>query len=106
MKIYLYMLVMAVTTYLIRVLPLTVFRKRIKSRFLRSFLFYIPCSCLAAMTFPSIVLSTSNVISGVSALAIALFLAYKEKSLVVVASGSCAAVFVVERIIEYLPKIL
>lgn len=106
MRIYLYMLVMAVTTYLIRVLPLTVFRKKISNKFLKSFLFYIPCTCLAAMTFPSILFSTTSIISGAFALVVALFLAYKEKSLVIVAASSCVTVFVVERFIEYLPKIL
>ena len=54
MSIYVYIFTMALTTYLIRVLPLTIFRKPIRSRFLRSFLHYVPYCCLTAMTFPAI----------------------------------------------------
>ena len=68
MSIYLYIATMALTTYLIRVLPLTIFRKPIKSRFLRSFLHYVPYACLTAMTFPAILTSTATVISGAAAL--------------------------------------
>ena len=64
MSIYMYILTMAVTTYLIRMLPLTVFRKPIKSRFLKSFLHYVPYACLTAMTFPAILTSTATVVSG------------------------------------------
>ena len=65
MSIYIYVLVMAVTTYLIRALPLTLFKKPIRSRFLRSFLHYVPTACLTAMTFPAILTATDHVISGV-----------------------------------------
>ena len=58
MSLYLYIFVMAVTTYLIRVLPMTLFRKPIRSRFVRSFLHYVPYTCLTAMTFPAILSST------------------------------------------------
>ncbi len=106
MKIYLYILVMAVTTYLIRMLPLTVFRKKIKSRFLTSFLFYVPSACLAAMTFPAILGSTSSVISAAAGLVTALFFAFREKSLVVVAASGCAAVFAAELLLRWLPPAL
>jgi branched-subunit amino acid transport protein len=53
MSIYVYIFTMALTTYLIRVIPLTVFRKPIQSRFLKSFLHYVPYACLTAMTFPA-----------------------------------------------------
>ncbi len=95
-NIYIYILVMAVTTYLIRMLPLTLFRKKIKNKFVNSFLHYVPCACLTAMTFPSILSATSSLISAVCGLAVALFLAYKEKSLVTVAACGCGAVFVTE----------
>ena len=72
MSIYVYILVMALTTYLIRMLPLTVFKKEIKSRFVKSFLAYVPCACVAAMPFPAIFYSTSSVISGAAAFAVAL----------------------------------
>ena len=54
MSVYIYILVMALTTYLIRALPLVLFRKPIQSRFVRSFLHYVPVACLTAMTFPAI----------------------------------------------------
>lgn len=98
MSIYTYIAAMAITTYLIRMLPLTVFRKPIRSRFFRSFLRYVPYACLTAMTFPSILTSTTALLSGVAALAVAVFLAYRGKSLIVVALASSAAVFIVERI--------
>ena len=102
MSIYIYILVMAVTTYLIRVLPLTLFRKPIKSRFLRSFLHYVPYACLTAMTFPAILTSTQSVISGAAALIAAVLLAVKNQGLVVVALGSSAAVFVTEMLLSML----
>lgn len=98
MTIYQYIAAMAITTYLIRMLPLTFFRKPIKSRFFRSFLHYVPYACLTAMTFPSILSSTTSIVSGSAALAAAIFLAYRGKSLIVVALASSAAVFVVERL--------
>ena len=97
MSIYLYILVMATTTYLIRALPLTLFKKPIRSRFVRSFLHYIPVACLTAMTFPAILYSTEHMLSGIAALVIAVVLAFKGKSLIVVAAASCAAVFVAEQ---------
>ena len=84
MSIYIYILTMAVTTYLIRVLPLTVFRKPIRSRFLKSFLHYVPYACLTAMTFPAILTATESVISGAAALIVGVVLAFRGKSLVVV----------------------
>lgn len=100
MKIYLYILVMAVTTYLIRALPLTLFKKPIQNRFLKSFLHYVPAACLAAMTFPAILSATENWISGAIGLAVAVLLALCKKSLIVVAVASCAAVFLTEFIIH------
>ena len=102
MSIYLYIATMALTTYLIRVLPLTIFRKPIKSRFLRSFLHYVPYACLTAMTFPAILTSTASVISGGAALIVAVWLALRDKSLLVVALGSSAAVFVTEILLSML----
>ena len=96
MSIYLYILTMALTTYLIRVLPLTIFRKPIKSRFLRSFLHYVPYACLTAMTFPAILSSTASILSGAAALIVAVALAYKGKSLIVVALSSSAVVLLTE----------
>ena len=96
MSIYIYIFTMALTTYLIRMLPLTIFRKPIKSRFLRSFLHYVPYACLTAMTFPAILSSTATLISGAAALVIAVVLAYRGKSLLTVSLAASAAVMLTE----------
>ena len=101
MNLYVYILAMAVTTYLIRMLPLTVFRKPIKSRFIKSFLHYVPYACLTAMTFPAILYDTTYMVSGAAALVVAIVMAYRGKSLLTVSLASCAAVFLCERILVY-----
>ena len=95
MPFYLYLIVMALTTYLIRMLPLTLFQKPIRSRFLRSFLAYVPCACLAAMTVPAIFYGADGSWSwgGVAALAAALGVSFLTENLTVVACVACAAVF-------------
>lgn len=100
MKIYLYILVMAVTTYLIRALPLTLLKKPIGNRFLKSFLHYVPTACLTVMTFPAILSATEHMLSGTVGLAVAILLALKRKSMIVVAVASCAAVFLMEQLIR------
>lgn len=102
MNIYVYIFTMALTTYLIRVLPLTIFRKPIRSRFLRSFLHYVPYACLTAMTFPAILSSTESILSGAAALIVAVLLAYRGKSLIVVSVASSAAVLLTEWIMHLL----
>lgn len=102
-NVYIYILVMAGVTYLIRMLPLVLFKKEITSPFIKSFLYYVPYACLAAMTFPAILTATSaGIISGAAALIVALIVAYKEKSLLTVAVCVCAAVFIAERIMEFI----
>ena len=96
MSIYAYIFTMALTTYLISVIPLTVFRKPIQSRFLKSFLHYVPYACLTAMTFPAILTSTATVLSGAAALVVAVILAYRGKSLLTVSLAASAAVMVTE----------
>ena len=100
-SIYLYIAIMAGVSFLIRTLPLTLIRKPITNRFLRSFLFYVPYACLAAMTFPAILSATASVISAVVGFVVALIAAYKEKSLLTVALLACGAVFIVERIMAF-----
>ena len=100
--IYLYILIMAVTTYLIRALPLTLFKKPIRNQFLKSFLHYVPTACLTAMTFPAILYSTENMVSGACGLAVAVLLALKKKSLIIVAIASCATVFLTEQLLGLL----
>ena len=92
---------MALTTYLIRCLPLTIFRKPIKSRFLRSFLHYVPYCCLTAMTFPAILYATENLISGIVGLVVSVLLASQKNSLVVVAVAGCDAVFLMELLLHF-----
>ena len=96
------MIVMAVVTYLIRMLPLVLARKEIKSKFIKSFLYYVPYACLAAMTFPAILSSTDYLISAIVGFAVAILLAYLEKSMILVALAACAAVFVCEQIIRWI----
>ncbi len=100
MSIYLYIFTMALTTYLIRVLPLTIFRKPIRSRFLRSFLYYVPYACLTAMTFPAILTSTATIASGAAALIVGVFLAYRGKSLIMVSVSCSAAVMLTELLLS------
>ena len=104
MSIVIYIAVMAVVTYLVRMIPFTMFRKKIKSRFFRSFLYYIPYAVLSAMTVPAIFYATSSPISASVGFAAALILAYFGKSLLTVAACSSAAVFIAELIMKLLIK--
>ena len=90
--------VMAGTTYLIRSAPLLLFNKKIRNRFLRSFLFYIPYAVLSAMTLPAVLYSTGSIYSAAAGLVAALTLAYFNKSLLTVALCSSAVVFLAELI--------
>ena len=92
--------VMALVTYLIRMLPFVLFRKPIQSRFVQSFLFYVPYAVLGAMTFPAIFSSTEYQLSAIVGTAIAMLLSYFEKSLLTVAVCACASVYLTEFIIR------
>ena len=94
-----YIFVMALVTYLIRSLPLTLIRQEIKSPFIKSFLMYVPYATLAAMTFPAILTATNSVWSALAGFAAALVLAFMTMSLIMVAAGASAAVFVLELIL-------
>ncbi len=89
-------LIMAVVTYLIRMLPLVLMRKKLKNRFLRSVLAYAPYAVLSAMTIPHILYSTSSPLSAAAGLVVAIVLAFAEKGLLTVALGASAAVFIAE----------
>lgn len=95
-SIWTYILVMFVVTYLIRVLPLTLIRKQIRNKTIRSFLFYVPYVTLAVMTFPAIVHTTSSVWSGAAALIVGILLAFFGQDLMVVSIACCASVFLLE----------
>lgn len=90
-----YIAVMALTTYLVRMIPVTAFRKKITSRFARSFFYYIPYAVLAAMTFPAIFYSTGSLLSAAVGLAVAMVLAWKSCSLIVVSLAASLAAFLV-----------
>ena len=95
-RLCLYIAVMAAVTYLIRVLPLTLIRKPIKNKTVRSFLYYVPYVTLAVMTFPAILTSTNVIWSALAALLVAVVLSLRGCKLPVVAAAACVTVFVVE----------
>lgn len=101
MNLYIFVSVMtmAVVTYLIRMLPLTLMRRRIKNVFVRSMLAYVPYAVLTAMTVPFILYSTQTLASAAVGLAAAVVLALMDKSLITVALGASVAVFIAERFI-------
>ena len=100
-NVYIYIAVMALVTFLIRVLPLTLIRKKITNVTLRSFLYYVPYVTLSVMTFPAIIEATNSVWSGIAALVSGVLLAYFGVSLFGVAVCSCAVVFVLELLINF-----
>ena len=95
-NIYIYILVMAGVSYLIRVTPLTLIRKQIKSRFFQSFLYYVPYVTLSVMTFPAILSATQSPISGAIALIVGVVSGWLGAGLFKIAVLCCAAVFLVE----------
>jgi len=95
-NINLYILVMFAVTYLIRALPVTLIRRKIRSPFLRSFLYYVPYVTLAVMTFPAIIESTQTPVSGILALAAGIIAAWFGRSLLQVASLCCIVVLISE----------
>ena len=97
-----YLLVMAAVTYLIRMLPLTVFRKEIKSRFVRSFLHYVPYAVLGAMTFPDVLYATGSLWTALCGLIVAVVMAWRGKSLLSVAIGACLAVAAAQGVMLFL----
>ena len=98
-RIWLSILVAAAVSYLIRVLPLSLIRRPIRSRFVRSFLYYVPYVTLAVMTFPAIVQATDKLAAGVAALLVGAFIAWKKRSMVTVAAACCAVVFLMESLL-------
>ena len=95
-NIYIYILVMTVVTYTIRMLLLVLIRREIKNQFIRSFLYYVPYVTLAVMTFPAILSETGSIWSAWAALITGIVLAWRGKSLLQVAISACAVVFVLE----------
>lgn len=93
---YIYIAIMFAVSFAIRSLPLTLIRKQIKSRFVQSFLFYVPYVTLAVMTFPAIVEATQSPAAGLAALVLGVLAAWFGASLFQVAAGCCAVVFLAE----------
>ena len=101
-NIYLYIFIMAAVTFAVRVLPMTLIRRQIKIRFLRSFLYYVPYVTLSVMTFPAIINATQSPISGILALAAGIIAAWLGAGLFPVALTCCSVVFVAELILPLL----
>ena len=93
---YIYLLVMGVTVFAIRVLPLTLIRRPIRHRFIRDFLYYVPYVTLSIMTFPAIIDATSNPLAGLFALMAGIIAAYKEMGLFKVTLVCCFSVLILE----------
>ncbi len=96
------LIVMAGVTYLVRMLPLVFVKQEIKSRFIKSFLYYVPYTVLAVMTVPAIFTSTGNLWSAIAGTAVAVVLAFFGKKLLTVAAGSALTVLIAEIIIRYM----
>ncbi len=98
----LYLLVMAGVTYLIRMIPLVLMREKIKSRFVLSFLYYVPYAVLSAMVVPAIFYASGNIISATVGFIVAVAVSLFGKGLVTVATLSCVSVFLAELVMKYL----
>lgn len=96
-----YIGVMAGVTYLVRMLPLVIFRKKIKSRFVTDFLYYVPYAVLGAMTIPAALYSTGSIVSAAAGIIAAVLLAFKDKGLLAVAAAACIAAFAAEMIMKF-----
>lgn len=99
-NIYAYIFIAAFVTFAIRVIPLTLIRKPIKNRFIRSFLYYVPYITLATMTFPAIIYATNYMAAGIAALVVGIILSWKRVSMFIVSLSCCATVLIAELIIS------
>ena len=99
MSIIIYIAVMAGVTYLVRMIPFTAFRKQIKSRFIKSILYYLPYAVLSAMTVPAIFYSTGNLKSAIVGTIVAVVVAFFEKPLIIVALAAALSALITELII-------
>ena len=100
MSAYVYIIGMCLITAVIRILPLLVLRRPIRNRFLRSFFYYVPFVTLSVMTFPAIVMATSNPVAGVAALVAGIILAWIGSNMITVSAACCVLVFILELIIK------
>lgn len=102
-RVVIYILVMALVTYLLRLLPMLLVKRKIENKLLNKFLYYVPYCALAAMTFPAVLYSTSFILSAVVGTIVALVLSYFNRSLLTVSVCACVAVYLCELLIPYLP---
>ena len=100
-NLFLYILIMAGVTYLIRMLPLVLVKGKIRSRFLRSFLYYVPYAVLGAMTFPAIFYATASIPSAIAGTLIGVLLAFCERSLLLVAVSASAAAYLMQLLLDW-----
>ena len=98
---WIYLLILAGSTYLVRAIPFAAMRKKIENRFIKSFLYYIPYTVLSAMTLPAAFYATGNVISGAVGLLVGGFFAYRGKGLTLVAIVSCVSAFLTECVLQF-----
>ena len=96
---FIYLLVMAAVTYLVRMVPLALIKRKITNRFIRSFLYYVPYTVLSAMVFPAIFFSTGNIVSATVGAAVAIILSYFRRSLLTVSAAAALSVFATELIL-------
>lgn len=99
-EFWIYLLILAGSTYLIRAIPFAAVQKKITNKFVRSFLYYIPYTVLSAMTFPAALYATGNTIAAAAGLLVGAIFAIKEKGLTIVALISCATVFIVDMVMK------
>lgn len=96
MRMIIYIVIMIIVTYLCKALPITLIRRQIKNRFIKSFLYYVPYVTLAVMTVPAIINATQSPIAGAIALVVGIILAWVTENLFIVASACAVAVFITE----------
>lgn len=101
-NIYLYILTAAAVSCLIRILPLTLIRGKIKNPFIRSFLYYVPYVTLAVMTFPAIITAPQIPLAGILALLIGIAAAWKGVNMIGIAILCCAVVFICESVAAFI----
>lgn len=101
-RFFVYLLVMAGVTYLVRAIPMVLIKEKIKNRFVLSFLHYIPYTVLSAMTVPAIFYATDSPVTAAVGFAVAIIAALFERSLVQVAALSCLGVLVTELVMKFI----
>lgn len=97
---WIYLLIMALSTYLIRAVPFVAVQKKIENQFVRSFLYYIPYTVLSAMTFPAALYATSNIYAAAAGIVVAIILAFLRRGLTTVAVASCVTVFLCDYFVK------